>query len=126
MDDPVVLSREEALTRQFWDWEIRGRGWWLWQEPIDLEPPFRPFFGHYLESSSKGISDDGRRPTFFGGITERIAATLRSRPQPPDCCAFPEIEEPAATLFDNSDDLVEISLAVPPDLKITGDLAESF
>ena len=45
----LPLTREERLTAQFYDWERRGRGWQLWSYPVELEPPFRPFFGHYVD-----------------------------------------------------------------------------
>ncbi len=38
----------ELLTQQFYDWEIRGRGWTVYDAPVELEPPFRPFEGHQL------------------------------------------------------------------------------
>src|ERR1700693_6592962 len=71
-------SASEALTRQFYEWEMRGRGWQVWSRPVGLEPPFRPFFGHFVPGSP-GVVDDGRRPTglsrfidglFKGGSTE--------------------------------------------------------
>lgn len=53
----------DALTKQFYDWEKRGRGWHIFENPIDLEPDFYPFFGHFIES--KEIIDDSKRSTWF-------------------------------------------------------------
>jgi hypothetical protein len=30
----------QRLTRQFYAWESRGRGWQVWPYAVDLEPPF--------------------------------------------------------------------------------------
>ena len=38
------MSRiDEQLTEQFYRWELSGRGWRVFAEPVALEPPFRPF-----------------------------------------------------------------------------------
>ena len=38
----------QYLTEQFERWERRGRGELVWDAPVELEPPFRPFEGHSL------------------------------------------------------------------------------
>jgi len=35
-------DRTEILTERFYDWELRGRGWQVWNYAVDIEPPFRP------------------------------------------------------------------------------------
>ena len=37
---PPGFERALALTRDFYAWEQRGRGWQVWPEPVELEPPF--------------------------------------------------------------------------------------
>src|SRR5437762_2902537 len=64
-----TLSLEGQLTRQFYAWEKRGRGWKLWDYPIQLEPPFRPFF-RYLPAAP--VFDDARKPTFFSALADKI------------------------------------------------------
>lgn len=63
------VSREEMLTRQFYDWEMRGRGWRICSSPVQLEPPFRGIY--FYDSVPEDITDDGRVHTFlsrlFGG-----------------------------------------------------------
>ena len=54
---PVGQQVARSLTEQFYRWELRGRGWFMWPEVVQLEPPFRPFEGHYLPSSA--YVDDG-------------------------------------------------------------------
>jgi hypothetical protein len=42
----------EQLSEQFRRWEMRGRGWQVFDEPVHPEPPFVPFHGHYLPESA--------------------------------------------------------------------------
>lgn len=58
---------EESISRQFYDWEHRGRGWPVYQHPVDLEPPFRPF-SFFLPNERPALLDDGKVPTFFSGL----------------------------------------------------------
>ena len=46
------------LTAQFYRWELRGRGWFVWPYRVALEPPFRPFEGHFLPP--RPVGNDGR------------------------------------------------------------------
>lgn len=81
----VISPKTQALTSQFYEWEILGRGWIYSPEPIDLEPPFTPFFGHYL--SQKPIFDDGKRHTLLSAIASvfKTGKTIQSIPE------FPEV-----------------------------------
>lgn len=67
-------SRAEQLLRQFYEWELRGRGWDLWAAPVRLEPPFRPFLGY--EFRHRTIPDDGRKPTLLSTLVERLRLAL--------------------------------------------------
>lgn len=67
-----MVSTAAALTNQFYQWEQRGRGWVVVGYPCDLEPPFVPFFGHYIEPGE--IIDDGKRPSFWGSLLSGFAA----------------------------------------------------
>ena len=75
-------SQIELLTQNFYDWEKRGRGWQVWLCPVELEPPFRPFFGHILPSSP--AQDDTRKPTFFSQLADRLAGRNDSLPRSSD------------------------------------------
>ena len=72
------LTAEEYLTQQFFDWEVRGRGWLLWDYPVRLEPPFQPFVAHGVPRSS--IHDDGRRPGFFENLVGRFRPAAAKAP----------------------------------------------
>lgn len=61
------LSRIEAATLHFYQWEQRCRGWQVFGEPVELEPMFEPYFVHadrfsYLPENI----DDGKKPTLLG------------------------------------------------------------
>src|ERR1035437_9939795 len=46
------MSRlDEQLTEQFHRWELRGRGWQVFPEPVEPEPPFVPFTGYYVPAT---------------------------------------------------------------------------
>src|ERR1700737_1759322 len=62
----VFQTAEGELREQFYDWEPWGRRWAVWDRPVHLEPPFRPFYGHYV--STRVAVDDGRHHTFLSSI----------------------------------------------------------
>jgi hypothetical protein len=70
----MALSQREELTAQFYEWEIRGRGWQCADYSVQLEPPFHPFFHHYIPTP---YTDDTKYPT----LLSRFADIFRT-PQP--------------------------------------------
>jgi predicted DNA-binding transcriptional regulator AlpA len=111
----------EALTRQFYDWEMRGRGWHVFDRPVALEPPFRPFFGHFVSTPNLGV-DDGRRPTilssFIDGLFKAPASSV--------IVQRPDDAEPEPTYLDGHHRLIEVRGVLPPETKITKDAASQF
>lgn len=65
------MDYRRALTEQFYRWERRGRGWHLFDEPVDLEPAFDPFLGHFVHGE---IIDDGLRPRWWHRIFAKPAS----------------------------------------------------
>lgn len=61
----AAKSVSARLTERFYEWERWGRGHAACGVPVQLEPPFVPFFGHFLDS---GYVDDGRRASLFGSL----------------------------------------------------------
>ena len=59
----------EHLTDNFYKWEIKGRGWQVWNYPVSLEPAFDPFF-HYLPQQPQEYVDDGIKPSFFSKVMD--------------------------------------------------------
>jgi hypothetical protein len=84
-----MSSIEEKLSDQFYQWELRGRGWQVFPEPVHPEPPFRPFYGHFLPTSP--VIDDGHRPTFLSSMVEKLSRKLST--EPPPAPTIPEREE---------------------------------
>ena len=127
----VVLTPEEQLTKQFYAWEKRGRGWQVWNYPVELEPPFRPFFGYFLPPPP--VRDDGRKPTFLSSLVDSLFrkqtdATSVQSPQSSEAIAIipDELEEPEPDLFFNTSSITEIQIALPSDSHITSTQAEQF
>src|SRR5688572_24447548 len=86
-----MASVHEQLSEQFYQWELRGRGWEVFDRPVSPEPPFRPFIGHYLPGQPP--IDDGRRPSFLSSIVRKIAQQLADQPTPVPIAGKPD-EEP--------------------------------
>src|ERR1044071_4914646 len=64
----MPISLAERLTARFYDWERNGRGWRVYNFPVDLEPPFVPFFFHAVEPVP--YIDDGKKPTILSRLAE--------------------------------------------------------
>jgi len=119
------LTPSESVTRQFYIWERRGRGWQVWNYPVELEPPFQPFIFHHAAPAGPPV-DDGRRPTLLSSLVDRIQRRSSSAaivlPPGPD----PLLEEVQPAVFDDDSQLVEVQISVPPELKITSTAVEHF
>ena len=61
------MTPAEFYTNQFYTWEFRGRGWFVSDESVHLEPPFIPYFRHGLPEQ---YIDDGKRHTFMSKFVE--------------------------------------------------------
>src|SRR5260370_28322218 len=86
-------SVHKQLTEQFRRWEIRGRGWQAFPEPVYPEPPFRRFPGHYL--TEQPAVDDGRRPTLLSSFVLNLSKRIGTeRPSPPVIAEPVEQPEP--------------------------------
>jgi len=71
------MSRaSKYLTAQFYEWEKRGRGWVLFDGPVDPEPSFYPFFKHYVPPFP--VTDESRKET----LLSLIAGAFQRKPKP--------------------------------------------
>src|SRR5579871_3987480 len=122
---PATETAEEQLTRQFYEWEICGRGWQLWEEPVELEPPFRPFFGHYTRYHPGAIADDGRKPNFLRSLADRVSNCVKGKAEFPSEPLEP-LEEPEPDRFEDTSSLIEIHISLPSQTNISKDAAEQF
>jgi hypothetical protein len=111
--------RQEKLREQFYAWEKRGRGWQVFEEPVALEPPFRPFTGHFLPPQ-KPI-DDGRSHTLLSGFLAKLSkGKTRAEEEPTEEEPEPEPE------FREPQNLVELQMSLPLSRSVPTPQVESF
>src|SRR6266487_2343823 len=113
---------EEQLTKQFHEWELRGRGWRVFDEPVVPEPPFRPFFGHYLPEAP--VLDDGRRPTGLSSFMQKLSRRLSTEPPPP--VVIPMVEEEPEPRMLSRESFVELQTCLPAKLDLDQEAFEHF
>lgn len=63
------MTPAEFYATQFYSWECRGRGWFVSDYPVQLEPPFIPYFRHGFP---KEQIDDGKRHTLVSKFIEKL------------------------------------------------------
>ena len=126
--DPFPQSLPEALTENFYRWEQRGRGWKVWEYPVELEPPFQPFMFHY--APPKQIFDDARKPTFMSSLFESVENYFSDSksPAPTSPELIPESKWEEVEPYSNSSDqnLIELLVSFPPDKKVNEETSEKF
>ncbi len=81
----------EALIQEFYDWELRGRGWDAWPYRVTLEPPFRPFIGHGLTIRTPPV-DDGQVPSLAHRIGQRLGLLVGAADEPTPDVELTELE----------------------------------
>lgn len=107
----------EKLTREFYEWETRLRGWHVYEEAVDLEPGFQPF-AHTRERT--GIIDDGKRPTLLSTFRDLFRKEQKIEPLPVPhewYEAYTAVRDEAQCIF---------SIAFPKGYKIPGHETEQF
>ncbi|MHB8522096.1 MAG: hypothetical protein ACYDH9_15230, partial [Limisphaerales bacterium] len=122
-DSPSRPTVTELLTQQFYDWEMRGRGWTVYQGAVDPEPPFRPFPGHYLPPQT--FEDDGMVETNLSRLAKSFLGSLGKQEAPALPPPLPE-EEPEAEIIAERGALVELQVALPAELDIPREAFEEF
>jgi len=114
-----TFARAIRLTSSFYAWERRGRGWDVAPYAVQLEPPFRSFVSD--PDPLVPITDDARKPTLLGAWLGRLvgrgAREAKSESQ--------ELTEPDPEPADDYE-IVDIQIALPPDVKVAPELAEHF
>jgi len=121
----MYYQRIEELTRNFYEWEQRGRGWDVWDFPVDLEPPFVPFYNHLPEVNT--YTDDGRKPTFLSTLTDKFIASFTGRPQGNETAALIKIDQSQDLLpvsYSSSDEIFEIKITIPRGIQIKSEYIE--
>src|SRR5688500_5338722 len=116
------MSRlDDDLTDQFYTWEVRGRGWDIFEAPVSLEPRSRPFEGYSRPLSHP--RDDGRTHTassgFFGRLRQQITTPAESR------SLSEQTPEPELELRETAE-LLEMQLSLPLSRSVPPLQLESF
>ena len=119
-------TREESLTRQFYEWETRGRGWNVRPFPVELEPPFRPMY--IFDPGEVEVIDDGRKPTFLSRLFETPpkkveAQTVQKYEEYRERIA--ELDEPDVCDY-YEEDFNELQIVLPREQKTTKSIAEQL
>ncbi|MFY0602761.1 MAG: ATP-binding protein [Flavobacteriaceae bacterium] len=65
------LSARERATIDFYQWEYLGRGYYHFEVPVDIEPPYIPF--SYKKHLRDAFVDDGKVPSLLNRISKWIA-----------------------------------------------------
>jgi hypothetical protein len=113
---------DEQISERFQEWELRGRGWHVFDAPVIPEPPFRPFFGHYLPDAPP--QDDGRKSTVLSSFIQKLSRKLSTDPPPPVAVPLIEAEPEARMLIRES--FVELQTCLPAELDIDHEAFEHF
>ena len=99
------MSRlDEEFSRQFRQWEIRGRGGRLFERPVALEPPFASFGGYRVPAQR---IDDGRRETALSSLWKSLTAP-ETDPE-----ATEEIPAEPEPIFRDAAEIAELQLTLP-------------
>jgi hypothetical protein len=132
MPDTLQETREESISRQFYEWERRGRGWQVFDFPVELEPPFRPFY--FFEPDKGPILDDGRVPTFLSRIfgasslrnpLDRESSESLGNSQGRYRAYIAEADEPQFCSHYH-EDFQAVQLVLPKGFKVIKSVAEHF
>ncbi len=135
--NPPPEKPEDILSRLLPGWETRGRGWSLFDFPVELEPTFCPIY-HLLDVPKSPITDDGRRATFWselldgfkgkpaGGSSASSAAMTSYRQKVTEYQSFiAGAIEPVFCQYRNTD-FIELQMVLPKDLKPAKSAAENL
>ncbi|MCU1231706.1 MAG: hypothetical protein JWO97_4590 [Acidobacteria bacterium] len=117
-----MTSRADELTQRFLTWEMRGRGWQAWPHVVRLEPPFVPFYGHYLPVPPTPL-DDGRRKGLLGRALDLFAS---GEPEEAPALPLAEEREPRPQRFKSNETVVTMPLILPHGTKIEASATEQF
>ncbi len=114
-------SASDSLTNQFYSWELRGRGWLLYDEPIQLEPPFMPFIPYRPEL--KPFEDDGRKKTILGKLFSYLTPKKDILHESDDDYTAEEIKP---YLYESDYDLTVLRFILPRGSKIRAEDTEQL
>jgi hypothetical protein len=105
---------QERLTIQFYNWERRGRGWYVFEDPVHLEPEFAPFFGHFLPQTTNFV-DDGLRKTVF----QKAFDILKKKPKDQGEETESWYDEVKSYIYDEETLLTALRIVIPKAHKVS-------
>jgi hypothetical protein len=111
----------DEITRNFYAWEIRGRGWQAYDYLVSLEPPFRPFMGHL--QAKRSTSDESRLETAASSFARWFFKEKKESPRTLGLDPMPMADlypEP----FEDDVPLREIGLVLPEKVAVSPGLVE--
>lgn len=121
----MIPSVVEQLTLNFYLWERRGRGWDVWDYPVNLEPPFKPFGFHSVQTSEIQF-DDGRKPTFLSSLIDRLKESKEISNESTVLQPLDSENDVLPVVFSNGSEIKELGVLFPTISKISRDYAEHF
>jgi hypothetical protein len=113
-----MASVHDHFSEQFRKWEVRGRGWQLFPQPVHPEPPFTPFAWRGM--TEVPATDDGSRPSFLVSLFRKVAG-----PSPSSAPSVEPIEEPEPIPL-TRDALTELQIVLPQEFDGERDSLDQF
>ncbi|MBW4891117.1 type IV secretion system DNA-binding domain-containing protein [Mucilaginibacter sp. HMF5004] len=112
----MPLNLGQHFTTQFYDFELRGRGWYVAPFPVQLEPHFHPFFGFQYPQA---YIDDGKKETPLS----KFAGFFKPKPVIPGIAQY---ESPPYEWFPFTDTapLAGFKISFPKNARPTAELME--
>ncbi len=108
-------SISDELTFNFYEWEKRGRGWQLYDFPVQREPTFVPFFYHFITPK---VSDDDGRATSIRSILNDGWQTIFSKKKSE---IIPDEVPIEPFPYECEEELIALILIFPKEIKVSVD-----
>jgi predicted DNA-binding transcriptional regulator AlpA len=118
----MLDSQTLKLTRAFYEWELRGRGWTRYPHRVALEPAFEAFAGH--DVSAEEPNDDGRHHSWLSAFVERFREPVLYKDSLPE--ETEEAPRGSASEAEDPGDYAEFLIASPPGSRISQTAVESW
>ncbi len=112
----------DEITRNFYAWEIRGRGWQVYDYLVSLEPPFRPFMGH--REAKRALADESRVETAASSFARWFFKEKKESPRTLGLDPMPMADLYPEPFEEEDVPLREIGLVLPEKVAVSPGLAE--
>lgn len=84
------MTAQDHSTLNFYSWESRHRGWYHFEDTVDIEPPYLPFYTFFTQKNY--TKDDGRLPSIFTQIGKLFAREELPEPEEEEIEIDPNLE----------------------------------